>query len=113
MTVGMAENPSNPHAVVNQLVLQYLSKSVAGASDVTLTDDEANYAQHDFNGVLTGNINVIVPDDAKLYHVTNSTTGAFTLTIKTSGGTGIAVGQGKAAIVGSDGTNVIRYGADV
>jgi hypothetical protein len=43
----------------------------------------------------------------------NNTTGAYTVTVKTSAGTGIVVGQGKRAILLADGTNVVRITADV
>jgi hypothetical protein len=39
--------------------------------------------------------------------VTNATTGAFTLTVKTAAGTGVAVTQGSASILYCDGTNVV------
>jgi hypothetical protein len=41
------------------------------------------------------------------YWITNDTTGAFTLTVKTSAGSGIAVGQGTSAILYCNGTNVV------
>lgn len=84
-----------------------LSKSVAGSSDVTLTAAEARNNIFVFTGALTGNINVIVPAGAQQWTVFNSTSGSFTLTVKTSGGTGTAVTQGKKAILHSDGTNVV------
>lgn len=84
-----------------------LSKSVAGSSDVTLTTAEARNAILEFTGTLTGNINVIVPTKTKLYAVYNATSGAFTLTVKPSGGTGIAVTQGARTFLYCDGTNVV------
>jgi hypothetical protein len=84
-----------------------LSKSVAGGSNVTLTAAEARCDVLNFTGLLTGSINVVVPDGPQGWTVTNNTTGAFSLTVKTSAGTGIAVTQGKAADLLADGTNVI------
>jgi len=89
------------------------AKSVAGGTDVTLTATEAKVTILEFSGVLTANINVIVPTSVWQWTVFNNTSGAFTLTIKTSGGTGIAIGQGKRAIVYCDGTNVVRATSDV
>ncbi len=66
----------------------------------------------EFTGVLTANINIIVATITKQFTVFNNTTGAFTVTIKTSSGTGIVVGQGKRAILYCDGTNVVRVTAD-
>ena len=94
--------------LLDKAITGRLSKSVAGASDVTLTDAEAANAFHDYNGVLTGNINVNVPAREKLYVIFNNTTGAFTLTVRPVGGTGFVVDQGKKAILYSDGTNILE-----
>lgn len=85
-----------------------LIKPVGGNTDVTLTTAEAANQLLQFTGVLTGNINVIVPTNVATYHVFNNTTGAFTLTVKTAAGTGIAVTQGARAILDCDGTNVVN-----
>lgn len=90
-----------------------LAKSVAGAADVTLTAAEAFNTILEFTGVLTGNINVIVPTTVRQWTIFNATTGAFTLTVKTAAGTGTTVGSGKRCILYSDGTNVVRVTADV
>lgn len=84
-----------------------LSKSVAGSSNVTLTTAEARNMIHEYTGALTGNISVIVPTASGLYFVYNNTSGSYTLTVKTSAGTGIAVTQGQRAILACDGTNVV------
>ncbi len=83
-----------------------LSKSVAGSSDVTLSSTEALHATQIYTGLLTGNINVIMPDKHRKWLVFNNTTGAFTLTVKTSAGTGIVVAQPHKAHLYCDGTNV-------
>lgn len=91
-----------------------LSKSVAGSSNVTLTTEEAVNRQMEFTGTLTGSINVVAPlFDGAEWTVINSTSGAFTLTVKGATGTGIAVGQGKTAILRGNGTNIYRVTADV
>ena len=89
----------------------YLSKSVAGASDVTLTEsdggtDESRQAVLEFTGALTGSINVIVPTAEMWWYIYNNTSGAFTLTVKTVAGTGILLTQGTVGILYCDGTNV-------
>lgn len=76
-----------------------LSLSVAGSSDVNLTSTQAENLAYNFTGALTGNINVIWPTGAGFYIITNSTSGAFTLTVKPTGGTGIAIPQGGTAEV--------------
>jgi len=90
-----------------------LAKSVAGGVDVTLAATEAAARILTLSGVITANINLIVPStDGREWIVFNSTTGAFTVTVKTAAGTGIVVAQTKHAIVYCDGTNVLRVTAD-
>ncbi len=90
-----------------------LPKSVAGGSNVTLTDAEASNKILEFTGLLTGNINVTINPIVQDFIIYNNTTGAFTITFKTTSGTGIIVAQTKRAPLYCDGTNVVRYGADV
>lgn len=81
-------------------------------ADVTLNAAEARAKYLTTTGVLTGNRNVIVPNDWEGVVFCNNT-GAFTTTFKTSGGTGIVVAQTKRATLFADGTNVVRITADV
>lgn len=83
-----------------------MSKSVAGNSNVVLSAAEASSGILTFTGALTGNIAVVVPNTAKAWVIVNSTSGAFTLTVKTAAGTGIAVTQGKTSHLYCDATNV-------
>lgn len=80
---------------VRNLTAGSLTKSVAGGIDVTLTADEVGYGMLTFTGALTANINVIVPNVYRQWVVHNRTSGAFSLNLKTSGGTGVAVTQGR------------------
>ena len=69
-----------------------LSLSVAGNSDVTLNAAQQQPLQQSYTGLLTGNINVIFgATEGRFYVVNNATTGAFTLTVKPAGGTGVVV----------------------
>ncbi|MGB0897242.1 MAG: hypothetical protein ACPGRW_07965 [Flavobacteriaceae bacterium] len=61
-------------------------------------------------GTITTNINVTIPDSIeKTYIITNGTTGAYTVTVKTSSGTGVtwAAADKGTKVVYSDGTNVV------
>ena len=89
------------------------SISVAGGSNVTLTAAQAVAQVFTFTGALTANINVIVPTAYKTFVVENNTTGAFTLTVKTSAGTGILVTQGHTQELICDGTNVLLASNDL
>ena len=84
----------------------YLTKSVAGSSNVTLTVAEWRNAMFEFTGLLTGNIAVIVPITTRFFFVFNNTTGSFTLTVRTSGGSGVAVPQGSGLILRNNGVDV-------
>lgn len=84
-----------------------LTKSVAGGSNVTLTAVEAGNGILKFTGALTANIAVIVPvSPTRSWTIQNTTSGAYSLTIKTAAGTGVAIAQGVSDNVYTDGTNV-------
>ena len=95
----------------------WISKSVAGSSNVTLTTNNADPTAEssnkvlDLNGTLTGNITVFIPAVENNYLVYNNTSGAFTLDVAATGGTGVEIPQGEFKWVYSDGTNA--YLADL
>lgn len=83
----------------------------SGASAVTMTNANVTLTALQYgkpliiiSGLLTANLNLIFPDIARSWIVINNTTGAFTITGKTAGGTGVAL-QKNQTIVG-DGTNI-------
>lgn len=89
-----------------QFSFTQLNLDVGGNTNVTLTTAQAgNFVQRYF-GALTGNISVIVPEAVAVYDIVNDTSGAFQLTVRTAGGSGIVVGQGESVIVRCDGTDV-------
>lgn len=98
---------------VQQAMGAILAKNVAGGANVTLTAVEARYPIIALTGALTANINVIVPASSREWIIFNNTSGAFTLTVKTAAGTGIAVTQGTATNLFCDGTNVLQAGITV
>ena len=85
----------------------YTSIAVAGTGAYTLTGTELNRIAYNFTGLLTGNRSIIVPDTVQQYWVSNQTTGAYTLTIKTAAGTGVIVAAGSRNILYSDSINVV------
>ena len=85
-----------------------LSKSVAGGVDVTLTAGEASAQFIELTGTITANINVIVPAAARLFYIYNGTGGAYTVTVKTPSGSGVAVTQGGRTMLECDATNVVN-----
>lgn len=87
---------------------------VSGSANITLTSTQYRCKELVFTGALTGNINVIVPGDAgRGWWVQNGSSGSFSITVKTSGGAGIAVAQGYRAFLYCDGTDVLRLSPDV
>lgn len=90
-----------------EFAFDYTSVDVAGSGNYTLSGNELNRIAYDFTGILTGNRDIIVPTTVQQYWVTNSTTGAHDLTVKTSGGTGITVVQGGSSILYCNGTDVV------
>lgn len=86
----------------------YTSINVAGTGTYTLAGAELNRIAYSFTGALTGNRQIIVPATVQQYWVGNSTTGAYTLEVKTAAGTGATVNQGARAILFCDGTNVLN-----
>lgn len=91
---------------------RYLSKSVAGSSNVALTQNEQRRRILEFTGALTGNIDVTVDVTPWVWSVYNNTSGDFTLTFKVSGQTGVKILRGRRYTVHCDGTDV-RIGHDV
>lgn len=95
-----------------QLSAGLLSKSVAGSSNVTLTNIEASNKILVLTGILTGNIDLIFPlATAREWIIRNNTTGAFTLNAKISGGAGTLCTQGKSQQVFCDGVNIVASSA--
>ena len=87
----------------------YVSISLTGeASPYTLSGTNLNRVAYQFSGVLTANMQIIVPNTIQQYWVRNTTTGSYTLTVKTAAGTGVTVVQNGAAILYCDGTNVVE-----
>jgi len=99
--------------LLDESIYGYAAKSVAGSSNVTLsnsnaTSDESRQSVLEFTGTLTGNINVLLPTVESRYIVYNNTAGSYTLTVATTGntGTGTAVVQSSHALMYSNGTFV-------
>lgn len=88
-------------------VFDFIQIDVSGTGDYTLSGAQLNRIAYRLTGLLTGNRNIIVPASVQQYWVDNSTTGAFSLTVKTAAGTGEAVIQGTRNILYCDGTDVV------
>lgn len=105
-------------AMLDQYSAGILTKSVAGSSNVVLSNNQGATSESlnrlmIFTGALTGNINVLMPSGRnRFFKVINNTTGAFTLSMGVDDGGGspagdvVAVTQGQLASLYSDGTDV-------
>jgi hypothetical protein len=82
------------------------SKSVAGSSNVALTQDEQRRDYIELTGALTGNIDVTVDATPWKWVVYNNTTGDFTITFKVTGQTGTVIARGERRDLYCDGTDV-------
>lgn len=86
----------------------FLSINVAGGTDVTLTSAQALNTIIEFVGLITANINVIVPAAMGEWSFYNNTTGAFTITIKAPATAGIVLEQGYRGIFYCNGATIAR-----
>ena len=97
-------------AFVNGLVEGMSTVSCSGSANVTLSQAQYGVSIITLTGVLTGNINLIFPTQTGKWLVVNNTTGAFTVTAKTAGGSGYIVRQGFGYNLYGDGTNILPAG---
>ena len=116
-----ADGDTNWGTVVNNGITSLIDSSVAGTAAVA-HDNTANYTLTSVNGTadearkmflsitgtLTADRNVVCPTASKLYFITNSTTGGFSVTLKTTAGTGIPVPNGRSVVLYCDATNVVN-----
>lgn len=84
----------------------YLNLNVAGSADITLTSPQFSSNIIRFFGVLTGDINVMVPAAVHTFIVFNDTTGAHSITVKVSGQTGVVAQQANKQLLYCNGTDV-------
>ena len=106
---------TNLGTALEQAVVGYGNPSYTSDANLTLTYTDTNAAQAaralvlnvTSVGSLTATRELIVPTIQKQYIVQNNTSGAQSITVKTSGGTGITVTNGRKAHLYVDGTNVI------
>ena len=100
-TIGFGQAP--------EFLFDYVSIDLTSqTSPYTLTGANLNRIAYQFSGVLTTNMQIIVPATIQQYWVGNFTTGgSYTLTVKTSGGTGVAVARNSRSILYCNGTDVV------
>jgi hypothetical protein len=101
--------------ILEQAIGGYSSVALNATTGATLTYSNGALSNGKdavikLTGTITGSVNVVIPDSVeKTYIIENATSGAFTVTVKTSSGTGVtwsATDKGKKMVY-SDGTNVV------
>jgi len=101
--------------ILQQAIAGYQTVALNATTGATLTFtngalSNGKNAVIELTGTITGNVSVIIPDGIeKTYLVKNNTTGAFTVQIKTTSGTGptFAAANKGVKLVYSNGTDVI------
>lgn len=95
----------------------YISIDISGASggDYTLSGAQLNRISYQFTGVLTGDVEVVIPSTVQEYWVTNATTGAFSVSVRTSSQTppGVTVGQDSSIIGYCNGTIFLQAAGSI
>lgn len=110
--IGDASTKIATDEFVNRAVNGVASVNVAGNASTTLTQAQAGMAAVVLTGAVTANKSVIFPAAAGNWIVANSTTGDFTITLKTASGTGVTITRGRIALIWCDGTNIIYQQTD-
>jgi hypothetical protein len=101
--------------ILEQAIGGYSSVALNATTGATLTYSNGalsngKNAVIKLTGTITTNVNVVIPDSVeKTYIIENGTSGVFTVTVKTTSGTGVTWGATDKGIkmVYSDGTNVV------
>jgi hypothetical protein len=97
---------------LDEAMTQYTTVDVSGNTDVTPASATISLGfSFQLAGTLTGNINLIVPTAMKFfqfYHnAIHPSVGSYSVTIKTSAGTGVKLEPGDKRLLYCDGTNVV------
>lgn len=109
-TWGSTTN-TNLGTLIEQAISGYVTQAITDGADTTVTmpDGATGVARNMFlelTGALTAARNLIVPAKKKLYFIYNNTSGGFSVTVKVTGLTGIAVPNGKKMVLVCDGTDI-------
>jgi len=127
--IDFVNGQSNPAQTINEAVAVLeassdgmLTVDSSGDSDVTLTDTgdrprqwHYGYIEVDNTGsAWTAQRNLNVPANTKRYIVYNNNGAAFNCNVQVTGGggAGVAIANGKTAVVQCDGTDVLRVTDD-
>lgn len=106
---------TNIGTLIEQSIAGYVSQTVSDSAgsptSLTISDGTSSVARNMvlvLQGALTGNRDVILPTNQKLYFITNNTTGGYTVTVKCAGQTGVALPPGAKAILVCNGVDIVE-----
>ena len=105
--------------ILEQAIGGYDAVGITSGASLTFSNGALSNGKNQvlkLTGTIAGNVNVTIPDGIeKTYLVENATVGAFTVTFKTSSGTGATWSTTDKGykILYSDGTNVVDVTADL
>jgi hypothetical protein len=122
---GSGENPNSWGTILNQNVIDLLDDAIAGyavvsvsGTPLTLSEtngapDQSRNASLEFSGTLTANVTITVPAEEKQYFLRNNSTGAFSVIVKTAGGTALTLEPNQNILAACDGTNIYYTGGAI
>ena len=117
MGPGLHSNDWGTKTNTNLVTLESATKGAQAIATTggttTLTVAQAAHAVYVVSGALTSNATVVVPSGVgvtNMFAAINSTTGAFTVTLKSGAGATVALAQGSSAFFYSDGTGIYQLG---
>jgi len=99
--------------ILEQAIAGYEAVGITTGATLAFTNGAVSNGKNQvlkLTGTIAGAVNVVVPDTlTKAYVIDNATSGAYTVTVKTSSGTGVtwAAADKGTKMVYSDGTNVV------
>lgn len=120
--MGAGEQAANWGNTTNYNLGTLLEQAIAGVENVSISGtsytlttgsgvaDQARNAVINLTGTLSANCDVIVPSVDKVYTIRNSTTGGYSVVVKTAAGTGVTVANGLTQSMYCDATNVVASG---
>ena len=91
---------------INKNITANFAISTTGGT-TTLSDSDAANLSYTISGTLSSAATIVFPNRGGFYPISNVTTGSYSVTIKTSTGTGVTILQGAQTMVYSDGTNML------
>ena len=106
-TVPTWDIPLNANADIIDAALGSTASVALTSSNVTLTSTQAQNMRIELTGAISANITITFPAEGGQWIITNSTSGAYTITAASAGGgSTVTIQQGYSVSVFSDGVSM-------